>query len=210
MGSVTLGTLHYPGNDLIGVSSLLVLLLASFLLGVAWSRRWAGDRWAGRAALWGPLVLIAPLALTSEMRFPEGPDATAVVLASGAGVALAGQNLRFAGVEHKLTAVAFLVFHGAVVVNLIVDPLFWWGHFGRELYWTHPAIAVAMWTWTIGMLGLGIHGGVRERRRARAERAWLRGLCVRCGYDLRGSGERCPECGTVATMPERLRPFLHR
>jgi len=33
---------------------------------------------------------------------------------------------------------------------------------------------------------------VKHRRR---EKRVTRGLCVRCGYDLRGSSERCPECG---------------
>jgi hypothetical protein len=40
--------------------------------------------------------------------------------------------------------------------------------------------------------------GVRARRaRVRRQRG-RRGLCLECGYDLRASGETCPECGAVA------------
>lgn len=41
--------------------------------------------------------------------------------------------------------------------------------------------------------------GVWLFRRARERRRRTRNQCVRCGYDLRGTPDRCPECGMVAS-----------
>jgi len=45
--------------------------------------------------------------------------------------------------------------------------------------------------------GMFCVGAIRSLRRGR--RRQRQGLCRRCGYDLRASHDRCPECGTSFT-----------
>jgi hypothetical protein len=63
--------------------------------------------------------------------------------------------------------------------------------------------AVAVPYWNLAAVALLLPGTLLVRRlRSRRSRhmAEVLGLCVTCGYDLRESGGRCPECGT--TVPE--------
>src|SRR3954468_5045323 len=56
------------------------------------------------------------------------------------------------------------------------------GAYVRTPYWVPACLLV------ITPAGLLVRH-IRQRRRSR------RGLCVKCGYDLRASPDRCPECG---------------
>lgn len=51
------------------------------------------------------------------------------------------------------------------------------------------------WLVPVGAVPLTVWGVMTHRRRRQRQRAGL-GLCLTCGYDLRASNERCPECGT--------------
>ena len=58
----------------------------------------------------------------------------------------------------------------------------------RVLYWRVP-----LWIPTVLCLVCPAYLlTLRHRRRKRKKLGW----CVKCGYDLRGSKDRCPECGT--------------
>lgn len=51
------------------------------------------------------------------------------------------------------------------------------------------------------LAGSAILPAVRLRRWLRDRRRLRRGWCAHCGYDLRESRERCPECGTPRVVP---------
>jgi hypothetical protein len=48
--------------------------------------------------------------------------------------------------------------------------------------------------WILVVGGVGVI--VLSERRRRLKKRIASGLCFNCGYDLRGSPDRCPECGT--------------
>ena len=58
---------------------------------------------------------------------------------------------------------------------------------------THVA-AVPHWVPLLAAAALPVVRGLRRRRRAARLRS---GACPSCGYDLRGSPGRCPECGAA-------------
>ena len=60
------------------------------------------------------------------------------------------------------------------------------------------ATVVALMVGALAGFGAWVDGLERERR--------LVGSCVKCGYDLRGSANRCPECGKRFTRLRSLRP----
>ena len=80
----------------------------------------------------------------------------------------------------------------AVAVGTVIAGAVWMSQLGGRYVW--PALGLLM-----GFVAVDMYrnrGGDMRSRRLEA------GLCPHCGYDLRKSEERCPECG--APLPAEI------
>ena len=65
--------------------------------------------------------------------------------------------------------------------------LYWWQ---RPIVWVWP-------TYLLPVAVVFVAVSMPDWRRAKYAKRRAMGLCPTCGYDLRASKERCPECGTA-------------
>jgi hypothetical protein len=81
-----------------------------------------------------------------------------------------------------------------------------WLYLGRfslpSGYWTpqRPLLRLPLWPivlCTAAMPSWWIVGIRRCRREQREQQRMAKGQCPNCGYDLRATPDRCPECGTI-------------
>jgi hypothetical protein len=78
-----------------------------------------------------------------------------------------------------------------------------WGRFSGASEWG-MSILIPYWLLACVAAAAGAGPLMIARRLHRRERRRRAGQCVRCGYDLRATPDRCPECGTNPRPPRDL------
>jgi hypothetical protein len=190
------------GWTLSGMAAVSLLLCVA--LAVLWIRSdWRAEFWTYKGAMYGPryrtsvqVNSVAGMAIIDYSGGADGPRAI-------------GDEP--SGFEHKKGAVINGVIARAVdqinrsvvahdVSMAAADGSPYWNHLGSFVWMpTSSSVEIFVPYWQI-VLVTGILPATRVQnvwRWRRQKNRRSKGLCLACGYDLRATPQRCPECGTI-------------
>jgi hypothetical protein len=188
---VLLATLWWPDTNPVGPASLWpAVLIAGYAVVARWLR-------------WRVIFITAPfafllLAMLSEgcpfpirRRFPDADDFVGYYLLLAAAGVSAMELARLGKLAFVLVAAPFLFIAGWLLVDGLADELVF------RLFARGDASLIFLWK-AILWLPLFCVASWRMSSAYRAALRVRRGQCAECGYDLRESPSRCPECGAAA------------
>jgi hypothetical protein len=156
--------------------------------------------------LLAPLSLLAGIAVAGAWVRIHG-DQRAIMIATGNGsVGLMWQEDRLHAFREEGLPLAIGIYDAwGLAPEILSSEQHWWNRRGfycgsyevpRWEYRTYQASAPC-WFLQLMTLILPVAWLVKRRLRLQRER---KGQCRRCGYDLRATPERCPECGMDAEL----------
>jgi len=169
----------------------------------AWQRtRWeltaATDEW------WDTRLLLADGVVSAAFTHETAPAFVGQVV--GAGGAIAPDRVQPSGVTWKPIPVfaTFLIRDDAppIAARLglgweLRQPMLG----SSEMFpGERGGVQVALWLPTMVAAMITLFSALLSRRAARPLRRARAGMCSNCGYDLRGSPGRCPECGAATPL----------
>lgn len=186
-----------------GLSFLLVLSIISFSIASYWQLTTIYCRWSHYYAAFDITPCVLELTFDHDFVFDlstpptivtehwTSPDHPFVLFGS-----IRGSVTSFYGIPHESMSGRYLPFPGHILRRSITG-----FEFHRLQSWNVDGLAstggeisiplvplLCVFLVVPALLALRINRGFRRRRS---------GLCLACGYDLRASASRCPECGRL-------------
>jgi hypothetical protein len=138
---------------------------------------------------------------SSELAFKSWPRRTSVGTFSMARTSEVYHQFGF--VRHYLVSEGTGTFRGQLTMAEVQRLLLRGRSLPRYQYREETSgVIVPYWFLALVTGALPILMGYLHIKRSRSERRRTRGACIGCGYDLRGTPDKCPECGREVPGPE--------